>query len=322
MSKYVALALIIALSLLACMATFALLAGSGIGSVLVGFGISYPACLLLCAAYYKMVSRLARVPMFRGHGAARVACDWLCATIVGVSVSMAARFAVAGGSNWQAGTMAFALWNSMAVLGVELLAYHQRMLQKEAQLARAEKEKAAYQFEALKQQINPHFLFNSLNALASLAYQDAEKTNRFAKRLSSVYRYLLQTADKPLVSLRDELDFLDSYLYLENIRFGRAVQVSVDIADSAKAMRVVPASLQLLVENALKHNIATEERPLRISIGVHDGWARVDNVLQLRGDVASNKKGLQNLRRQYEAFGLSIRVENSGTVFSVALPLV
>lgn len=103
----------------------------------------------------------------------------------------------------------------MVVSLIEIFLYHKSQLENEMKLNIAEKEKAVYQFETLKNQINPHFLFNSLNVLSSLAYQDAEKANLFAKKLSSVYRYLLATHERETVTLQEEMQFVDSYLYLE-----------------------------------------------------------------------------------------------------------
>lgn len=315
-------AVLTALSLIVCIGTFVSLAARDSVYVVRTFAVNFPLCLLLCVAYYHMALRLSRLSFMQRNSALRVAVGWLCATAVGIALNVVVRYAMGIAISAIDANMTFLLWNSMMVLGVELYIYHRSVLEKETQLARLEKEKAAYQFEALKQQINPHFLFNSLNALASLAYQDAEKTNLFAKKLSSVYRYLLLTADKQTVTLREELSFLNSYLYLEQIRFGSAMQVSINIPDSLLPMRIVPASLQLLVENALKHNAATETNPLIISISANDKEIVVANNLQPRGEVATNKKGLQNLCRQYEACGKAVKIEKSSTEFIVRLQLI
>lgn len=316
------LAVLTALSLIVCVGTFVSLAARDGAYVVTAFAVNFPLCLLLCVAYYHTARRLSRLPLLRRNSVCRVTVGWLCATVVGVALNAVVRCAMGVGSSVAGGIMTFLLWNSVMVLGVELYIYHRSALDKEKQLARLEKEKAAYQFEALKQQINPHFLFNSLNALASLAYQDAEKTNLFAKKLSSVYRYLLLTADKQTVALSEELSFLNSYLYLEHIRFGSAMQVRTNIPDPLLSMRIVPASLQLLVENALKHNAATEANPLVICISADENELVVTNNLQPRGEVATNKKGLQNLRRQYEACGKTVSIDRSPTAFTVRLQLI
>lgn len=322
MRKYLYFALLIALSLAACIATFVQLAGGRLSAAVFIFGVNFPICLLLCAIYYKVIFRLSRIPFFRRHRRLRLLVDWVCATAIGLSASFVGHQLIGSDAKELTVALTVILWNSIVVLGVELYVYHRSALEKETLLARLEREKAAYQFEALKQQINPHFLFNSLNALASLAYQDAEKTNLFAKKLSSVYRYLLLTADRPTVTLREELAFLRSYLYLEDIRFGSAMRVTIDIADELLPTMIVPASLQLLVENALKHNIATEDKPLLIRIYADGDRLTVENTLQPRSEVATNKKGLKNLSRQYEALGSAIKIVKTHTTFAVTLSVI
>ena len=183
-----------------------------------------------------------------------------------------------------------------------------------------EKEKALYQFEALKNQINPHFWFNSLNVLAALAYEDAEKTNRFAKKLSGVYRYLLTTHDRPQVSVGEELDFVDAYLYLERIRFGDALRVAIVDCEIWHERKIVPVSVQMLVENALKHNIATSEMPLTIHIIIDSDGIVVTNNLQRRSCVVRNGMGLRNLQHQYALYNRRIEIESSDTSFIVKIP--
>lgn len=318
MRRFLFFVLFIVASLTMCTLAFLLLSGniSVMSSLLTNLAVSIPLSLLVCVIDYQLIRRIGVETSWR-----MVAC-YLATSLVGVVLVMPVTFVLEPKSDVPKSIDTFLIWNSILTLGMEIYLYHRRMLEKEAQLARTEREKAAYQLEALKNQISPHFLFNSLNALASLAYQDAEKTNLFAKKLSSVYRYLLLTADKQTVTLREELSFLRSYLYLEDIRFGSAMQVSISVPDTFLSMQIVPASLQLLVENALKHNIATVAQPLCIVISACDSHLTVSNNLQVRSEVATNKKGLANLRRQYEACDKVISVNKSPSTFSVTLPLL
>lgn len=213
-------------------------------------------------------------------------------------------------------------WNWIIVLQLEIFFYSLQRAEIEKQLVVIEKEKALYQFEALKNQINPHFLFNSLNVLASLAYQDAEKTNRFAKKLSTVYRYLLTTHGRPTVTLQEELSFVESYLYLEYIRFGDALNVEIEDDLKNHQRLVIPASIQMLVENALKHNISTKKSPLVIRVAINGEGIVVSNNLQLRNSVTSNGAGLKNLQRQYALYGGQIEVTKTDAEFVVRLPFI
>ena len=213
--------------------------------------------------------------------------------------------------------------NSIIVLVVEVFFYNQQLLENKAHLATIEKEKAQYQLEALKNQINPHFLFNSLNVLSSLAYQDAAKANLFTKNLSSVYRYLLNTQELTKVPLQDELDFVESYIYLEQIRFGDKLRINMDFGSkNVQGKYIVPASIQMLVENATKHNINTREMPLVVNIRIDDNRVTVANNLQLRNSVSRNRVGLKNLEKQYNIHGKHIEVVKSDTEFRVTLPLL
>ena len=122
---------------------------------------------------------------------------------------------------------------------------------------RLQKENARAQYDALKNQVNPHFLFNSLNALTQLVYEDQDKAATFIKQLSEVYRYVLDTREKELVTIDEELSFIRSYLFLQQIRFGQKLQISI-LVDSRDTL-LPPLALQILVENAIKHNIISED---------------------------------------------------------------
>jgi LytS/YehU family sensor histidine kinase len=213
------------------------------------------------------------------------------------------------------------LWNSIIVLLIEVFFYSQRQIEAEKKIAVFEKEKIQYQYEVLKAQINPHFLFNSLNVLSSLVYEDAEKANLFAKKMSGVYRYLLLTNARTTVTLKEELAFLESYIFLESIRFENALLVDINNkADLNK--QVIPVSLQLLVENAIKHNITTSAQPLTVRINIANDGITVSNHLQLRSSVDKGGVGLANLQKQYALFQKTIRISKTKTEFTVQMPFV
>lgn len=322
MNKYAYFAIVVAVSLSLCLATFMLLAGKDMDGFVLNFIVNFPLGLIQCIISYTVINRLSQNCFLKRHTPLRIACDWLCTMAMGTVLSLASYYIIDTDGDWRKSLLTFYLWNSIVVMGIELYIYHRSVLETQERLAHAEKEKMAYLLETLKKQISPHFLFNSLTALASLTYQDAEKANLFTKKLSAVYRYILITADRQLVPLSDELRFLSSYLYLEDIRFGVALQTHLDIPDNLLSKSIVPTTLQLLVENAIKHNIATETRPLTIYITATDSKITVTNNYQPRTDVASNKKGLQNLSSQYAVFGRTISVNKSNESFAVSVPLL
>lgn len=215
------------------------------------------------------------------------------------------------------------LCNAIIVLLLAIYRYDKRQMENRQRLAEMEKEKMRYQFETLKNQVNPHFLFNSLNVIASLAYRDADKTNLFAKKLAEVYRYLLTTHDRQTVSLEDEFRFTEAYLYLENIRFGEALQVIISNDGRHNHRSVIPASLQMTVENAIKHNTATIKSPLVITVTVSHEGITVSNNLQLRSYVGTkNGMGLVNLQKQFSLHGRKITIRQTTVEFVIHIPYV
>lgn len=185
------------------------------------------------------------------------------------------------------------------------------------------KENIQAKFESLKNQVNPHFLFNSLNALTNLVYEDQDKAVKFIKQLSEVYRYVLDTREKEVVPLDTELAFLDSYLYLQKIRFGEKLRVNISIGHANYS--IAPLALQMLIENAIKHNIVSEEEPLEISITTVDEYLVVKNNLQLKTRLGepSSGVGLENICKRYEFLSnRNVIIEKDSASFCVRLPLL
>lgn len=319
------LLLLVSISLLACIIAFMARGGEvDVMTVLQYFVWNLPICLLVGFIDYKIItwSHRWRIP----SGIWSILLDILVSNILLSLLSIVYIYAEASLRGIEVQFMQRIILsvfcNSAIILIVEVFYYNQQYLENKTQLAIMEKEKAQYQFEALKNQINPHFLLNSLNVLSSLAYQDAAKANLFAKELSSVYRYLLTTQELMKVPLQDELDFVKSYTYLEQIRFGESLHINLTCDEQALSKSIVPASIQMLVENALKHNINTCESPLVIDIRISEENVTVTNNLQLRSSVSKNRMGLDNLEKQYRIHGKHIEVMKSDFMFTVVLPLL
>lgn len=152
---------------------------------------------------------------------------------------------------------------------------------------------------ALKNQVNPHFLFNSLNSLNSLI-RDNKKATKFVNKLSFMYRYILQSGDRNLVSLEEELKFLESYIFLIQTRYRNRFEIEIDIDMQFLEKKVPPLSLQLLVENAVKHNEISETNPLLVKVYSEDGYICVENKIKLRATFVDNTgNGLSNLNKRY-----------------------
>jgi LytS/YehU family sensor histidine kinase len=159
-------------------------------------------------------------------------------------------------------------------------------------------EKLKFQYQVLKAQINPHFLFNSFNALSELMHDDVNKADKYIDDLSKMYRYIIDNEDKKLVPLKDELEFVNHYFNLQKVRNGEKVSLDIRIPDKSK-YEVVPVSVQSLVENAIKHNSATVSNPLQIEIFIEEDSIVVKNNLQKKTTFeATTQRGLNNLKEQ------------------------
>ena len=181
------------------------------------------------------------------------------------------------------------------------------------------------QFEVLKNQVSPHFLFNSLNTLISIIPEHPDLAIEFTEKLSKVYRYILQNKDKELVELENELAFTKSYIFLLKIRFGENLKVNYKIKDEFKHHLVAPLTLQMLVENAIKHNIISKAKPLTIDIYVENGNSIiVRNNLQIKNVVKqSTKVGLENIIKRYKYLSnQAVDVISTAGNFIVSLPLI
>jgi Histidine kinase len=188
---------------------------------------------------------------------------------------------------------------------------------------RYQKESMQATYESLKSQVNPHFLFNSLNALTNLVYEDQDKAAKFIKQLSEVYRYVLDTRYKEVVPLQDELKFLESYAFLQQIRFGDKLLIAINITDLN--FQIAPLALQMLMENAVKHNEVSAEKPLAITIYQSNDTLIVENTLQKRMKLGeeSSGMGLENITKRYSFLtDKPVVVSKSEIAFSVSLPLI
>lgn len=197
---------------------------------------------------------------------------------------------------------------------------------KEAAIQQEELKRAhlALQYQSLKDQVRPHFLFNSLSSLATLINTDTEKATQFVHRLSDVYRYVLEQRENELVSLKEDLKFMEDYVFLQKIRFGKNLKVETNLTLDLNRL-VIPLSLQLLVENAIKHNEISTEHPLHITISsTGNGHVIVKNNLRPKEvSEPSLGTGLENLKKQISYFsGEPMLVLEESEAFIVRIPTI
>lgn len=185
-----------------------------------------------------------------------------------------------------------------------------------------EKENVQAQYEALKAQLNPHFLFNSLNSLISMV-DDNKQAVSYIDNLSDFLRYVLKSRNQELVTLEEELQMMNNYIYLMKSRFGETLQLSVDIKEIDLSRMVLPMALQMLVENAIKHNVVSKERPLEIKVSSQNSHIVVENNLQLKISHESTGQGQSNLRGRLRYFtNNEMEMTSENGKFIVKLPLI
>jgi hypothetical protein len=204
--------------------------------------------------------------------------------------------------------------------------HHREQVEAELVTEKLQQQISAVQMMALQTQLNPHFLFNSLNSLSSLIAEDPARAEQFVDEMSSVYRYLLRTNDYELTTLQNELAFIDSYYHLLKTRYGSGITLTKAISDPLLAYKLPPLTLQVLLENAVKHNILSADQPLNIQLTTSpDNWFSVSNTLQRKpvNRINSTQKGLLNLINKYRLLGQTEpKVEETNETFVVSFPLI
>ena len=189
---------------------------------------------------------------------------------------------------------------------------------------RVKQEQIKSELAGLRNQVNPHFLFNSMNTLMNIVMEDQHLAVRFLRKLSTVYRYILENREEQIIPLRKELEFIQSYVFLQKERFKGNLEVHFDIEENKMELNIVPLSLQILFENAIKHNIISRKKPLRIEAFIRNNKLVIRNNLQRKEQVMdSTKVGLENIKNRYKYFTQErIDIKEDDQYFSVGIPLL
>lgn len=184
-------------------------------------------------------------------------------------------------------------------------------------------ENLKYQYRTLKAQVNPHFLFNSLNTLSEIVYEDAKKADRYIQKLSGIYRYILDNEETDLIPLSKEIEFVTNYFELQKERNGNKIELNVNIPDIGK-YEIIPVSLQILVENSLKHNSVSKNSPLKINIYGEDMFVAVSNNIQRKNSMGNSYgTGLANLKERVKLItGREMVVTQENNEFIVKIPII
>lgn len=217
------------------------------------------------------------------------------------------------------------IFNAVVILVTDLLLYYRWTNRKAVAIEAEQRARANYQYQLLKSETNPHFLFNCLTVLQYLIHEDADRASDYAGKLAGVYRYFLKIEEHTLVMLEEELEFVRKYCDLQRERFGGGFMTDIDIPDKYHDTKIIPCTLQMMVENAIKHNVVNSSCELRIAVRVENRHIVVRNNLNPKRDVPgiSNGTGLQNISRQYEIlFSRRVETEKTQSEFIVRIPLV
>ena len=197
---------------------------------------------------------------------------------------------------------------------------HAMRVQQETSNLREENNQARY--IALQNQLNPHFLFNSLNTLIAEIEYDPSNAITFTRNLSDVYRYVLQNQSKALISISNEMQFMQAYIFLHQVRLGDYICIEDKITKEHFEATIPPLTLQILIENVIKHNTITSNKQMHITLSITENWLTVSNTLQPKKNLNSSGTGLQNLsKRCLLLLGKDIEIDKSDNLFTIKVPL-
>ena len=253
-------------------------------------------------------------------------------TLIGLFVLRASTHIVYGGltfnefiSNETFENYQFGLWITLTiVITFHIIYFYNKYQQNRIKEQQVIAGTASAKFDALKNQLDPHFLFNSLNVLTSLIEENPDNAQKFTTSLSKVYRYVLEQKSKELVTVDEELQFAKTYMSLLKMRFEDSIVFTMPETASNPESKVVPLSLQLLLENAVKHNMVTSSKPLHIKIYEEQGSLIVENNLQPKQIVKkSTGVGLSNIKQRYELLtNKKVNINKEASRFAVAIPML
>lgn len=211
------------------------------------------------------------------------------------------------------------------MVAIDLVIFFLRRWQKSVhEVERFKKESLEFRHEMLKTQVNPHFLFNSLNTLSSLVYTDQDAAYNFIRKLSNVYRNVLEHRNRGLVTIKEELEAINSYVDLIRLRFGEKLKLTIEIPEEIEDFQVPPLILQLLIENAIKHNVVSTKYPLTIEVTFQENRIIIRNTLRLKTSKGySSKIGLDNIISHYDIVtDEKVTIDQSDKYFTVTIPIL
>ena len=297
---------------------------SSLLTTLAAFLIAYPDLLVIqyLNRYFSWNKRIIE----------RVIIQIISTVLIGIAVSTFITFFAHWLDNYEEDFMAVLISNAMVasvvnfilVIILEAWIFFNESKQAKIKAEDLEKELSQIKFEVLKSQINPHFMFNSLNVLSGLIDEDVNKAQQFLDEFSLIYRYVLETIDKTVVTLSEELNFARSYIYLQQMRYGENLNFNVHLPADLMHRFMPPLSLQVILENATKHNIVSDAQPLKIEIYNEQDWLVIKNNIQSKlSKGKSTGLGQKNLIKRYDLISdLTPKFLVEANHYIVKLPII
>lgn len=297
--------------------------------------LSFPFLLLVAFTDYQIINWTSSKSYFNHKFILRLFIDLLLGAMLSILMTLMANIAFSGAivlENifteylFNVPAIAGVFINSLMIFLLEFLILYDKQRAKEIEIIQLKSENSEYLYNQLRSQINPHFLFNSLNVLTALIHKDSQKAVLFTKKLSNIYRYVLNHDRAETIVVRKELDFAQTYIEVLKIRFGNHLHFSYDLTENELQRPIPPMTFQFLIENAVKHNIISNEKSLHIKIYTSENSICIENnknpILSQHQSYSSGI-GLVNLNNRFKlACNCSIFIENLDDIFIVKIPLL
>lgn len=280
-----------------------------VGVIISRSAVGFISSLIVALPLILLIKKLNLYLPWGVHSVARVSVEFIIVVAVSIAITLVVYLTAGAFSSelqqphysFLDSTVIYSITNILFTTSLEGYLFYKEHKKSKLEEAILRDEIAGIKLDILKNQINQHFMFNSLNVLSGLLKKDPDKAEIFIQEFSSIYRYVLETIEQPLSNLADELNFLRSYIYLQQIRHGNSLLYTESVSTQLYNKRLPPLSLQTVLENSIKHNIVNEDSPLLIELFDEDGAIVVKNNYQPKiSIIASTGLGQKNIKRRYQ----------------------
>jgi two-component system, LytTR family, sensor kinase len=283
---------------------------------------NYPITITMIVADFVIVKVLVKKISYDGKIYLKTFIEFICVSVISLCASV-----VYGLLNAEVIFYSFItnfLFNVVLVIILDLSFYYRWVNKKALNREIEQRVKANYKYQLLKSEMDPHFLFNSLNVLDQLIFENQEKASEYVNKLALVYRYLLKIESDSFVLLEEELEFVKKYVDLLNERFGNGLVVKIEIPEKYHESKIIPCAIQMMIENAVKHNVVNTNHTLYIDVKVSGDELEIkNNICRKKKIVSHTGIGINNIREQYQLlFNKDITISDDNKFFVVKIPIV